>query len=96
MAGVLVALFIAASGIDYHDSRNSGLLGASACSFSIGLLLLDWSVKGNGGILVSGLMDVFCRNRYFDMSNLERYSLATEEAAPHSRSDSIRGKEMPS
>ncbi|GAB1723194.1 MAG: hypothetical protein NTNFB01_20900 [Nitrospira sp.] len=40
MAGVLVALFIAASGIDYHDSRNSGLLGASAYSLSVGLLLL--------------------------------------------------------
>ncbi len=38
--GVLVASFIAASGVDYHDSRNSGLLGAPAYSFSIGLLLL--------------------------------------------------------
>jgi hypothetical protein len=27
-AGVLVASFIAANGVDYHDSRNSGLLGA--------------------------------------------------------------------
>lgn len=26
--GVWVASFIAASGVDYHDSRNSGLLGA--------------------------------------------------------------------
>lgn len=38
--GVLVASFIAASGIDYHDSRNSGLLGAPAYSLSIGLVLL--------------------------------------------------------
>lgn len=38
--GVLVASFIAASGVDYHDSRNSGLLGAPAYSLSIGLLLL--------------------------------------------------------
>ena len=39
-AGVLVASFIAANGVDYHDSRNSGLLGAPAYSLSIGLLLL--------------------------------------------------------
>jgi CDP-diglyceride synthetase len=38
--GVLVASFIAASGVDYHDSRNSGLLGAPAYSLSIGILLL--------------------------------------------------------
>jgi len=38
--GVLVASFIAASGVDYHDSRNSGLLGAPVYSLSIGLLLL--------------------------------------------------------
>lgn len=38
--GVLVASFIAANGVDYHDSRNSGLLGAPVYSFSIGLLLL--------------------------------------------------------
>ncbi len=38
--GVLVASFIAASGGDYHDSRNSGLLGAPFYSLSIGLLLL--------------------------------------------------------
>ena len=38
--GVLVTSFIAASGVDYHDSRNSGLLGAPAYSLTIGLLLL--------------------------------------------------------
>ena len=38
--GVLVASFIAANGVDYHDSRNSGLLGAPVYSLSIGLLLL--------------------------------------------------------
>lgn len=38
--GVLVASYIAASGVDYHDSRNSGLLGAPAYSLTIGLLLL--------------------------------------------------------
>ena len=38
--GLLVASFIAANGVDYHDSRNSGLLGAPAYSLSIGLLLL--------------------------------------------------------
>jgi len=38
--GMLVASFIAASGVDYHDSRNSGLLGAPVYSLSIGLLLL--------------------------------------------------------
>ena len=38
--GVLVASFIAASGVDYHDSRNSGLLGAPFYSLSIGLLVL--------------------------------------------------------
>ncbi len=40
IGGVLVASFIAASGVDYHDSRNSGLLGAPVYSLSIGLLLL--------------------------------------------------------
>ena len=38
--GVVVASFIAASGVDYHESRNSGLLGAPVYSLSIGLLLL--------------------------------------------------------
>mgnify|MGYP003390039376 FL=1 len=38
--GLLVASFIAANGVDYHDSRNSGLLGAPVYSLSIGLLLL--------------------------------------------------------
>ncbi len=38
--GVIVASFIAAGGVDYHDSRNSGLLGAPVYSLSIGLLLL--------------------------------------------------------
>ncbi|MCW5799906.1 MAG: hypothetical protein KIT40_15525 [Nitrospira sp.] len=37
---VLVASFIVASGVDYHDSRNSGLLGAPFYSLTIGLLLL--------------------------------------------------------
>lgn len=36
----LVASFIAANGVDCHNSRNSGLLGAPAYSLSIGLLLL--------------------------------------------------------
>ena len=40
IVGVLVASFIAASGVDYHDSRNSGLLGAPLYSLIIGLLLL--------------------------------------------------------
>lgn len=39
-AGVLVASFIAASEVDYHDSRNSGLLGAPVYSLSMGLFLL--------------------------------------------------------
>lgn len=38
--GVMIASFIAAGGVDYHDSRNSGLLGAPFYSLSIGLLLL--------------------------------------------------------
>ncbi len=38
--GVLVASFIAASGVDYRDSRNSGLLGAPAYSLSMGIVLL--------------------------------------------------------
>ena len=38
--GLLVASFIAANGVDYHDSRSSGLLGAPVYSLSIGLLLL--------------------------------------------------------
>ena len=38
--GVTVASFIAASGVDHHDSRNSGLLGAPVYSLSIGFLLL--------------------------------------------------------
>ncbi len=38
--GVPVVSFIAASGVDYHDSRNSGLLGAPLYSLTIGLLLL--------------------------------------------------------
>lgn len=40
IAIILVVYLIAASGVDYHDSRNSGLLGAPAYSLSIGLLLL--------------------------------------------------------
>jgi hypothetical protein len=36
----LVASFIVASGLDYHDSRNSGLLGAPLYRLTIGLLLL--------------------------------------------------------
>ena len=38
--GVFVASLIAASGVDYHDSRNSGLLGAPVYSLSLGLFLL--------------------------------------------------------
>ncbi|MCS6288502.1 MAG: hypothetical protein H8K10_05940 [Nitrospira sp.] len=38
--GLLVASFIAANGVDYHDSRNFGLLGAPVYSLSIGFLLL--------------------------------------------------------
>lgn len=38
--GVLIASFIAASGVDYQDSRNSGLLGAPFYSLVIGLLVL--------------------------------------------------------
>ena len=37
---VLVASFIASSGVDYHDSRNAGLLGAPVYSRSMGLLPL--------------------------------------------------------
>jgi len=40
IVGVLVVSFIAASGVDYHDSWNSGLLGAPFYSLTIGLLLL--------------------------------------------------------
>jgi len=40
IVGVLVASFIAASGVDYHDSRNSGLLGAPLYSLTIAILLL--------------------------------------------------------
>ena len=38
--GVWVASFIAASGVDYHDSRNSRWLGAPVYRLSMGLLLL--------------------------------------------------------
>ena len=38
--GVLVASFVVASGVDYHDSRKCGLLGAPAYSLSIGIVLL--------------------------------------------------------
>lgn len=38
--GLLVASFITAGAVAYHNSRNSGLLGAPFCSLSIGLLLL--------------------------------------------------------
>ena len=38
--GVMIASFIAASGVDYHDSRNSGLLGAPFYSLAIGLFVL--------------------------------------------------------
>lgn len=38
--GVMIASFIAASGVDYHDSRNSGLLGAPFYSLAIGLCVL--------------------------------------------------------
>lgn len=37
---MLVASFIAGSGVDYHDSRNSGLLGAPVYSLSMGIVLL--------------------------------------------------------
>lgn len=40
IGGVLLASFIAASGVDYQDSRNSGLLGAPFYSLKVGLLLL--------------------------------------------------------
>lgn len=40
IAGVTVASFIAASGVDYRDSRNSGLLGAPFYSLAIGLFVL--------------------------------------------------------
>ena len=35
--GVMIASFIAASGVDYHDSGNSGLLGAPFYSLAIGV-----------------------------------------------------------
>ena len=38
--GVMIASFIAASGVDYHDSRNSGLLGAPFYSLAIGVCVL--------------------------------------------------------
>lgn len=38
--GVMIASFIAASGVDYQDSRNSGLLGAPFYSLAIGLFVL--------------------------------------------------------
>jgi hypothetical protein len=38
--GVMIASFITASGVDYHDSRNSGLLGAPFYSLAIGLFIL--------------------------------------------------------
>lgn len=38
--GVMVASCIAASGVDYHDSRNSGLLGAPFYGLAIGLFVL--------------------------------------------------------
>ncbi len=40
IGGLPVAAFIAASGVDYHDSRNSDLLGVPFYSLTIGLLLL--------------------------------------------------------
>lgn len=40
IVGVLVASFIAGSGVDYHDSRNSGLLSAPLYGLSIEFLLL--------------------------------------------------------
>lgn len=38
--GVIIASFIAAAGVDYHDSRNSGLMGAPFYSLAIGLAVL--------------------------------------------------------
>jgi hypothetical protein len=38
--GVMIASFLAASGVDYHDSRNSGLLTAPFYSLAIGFLVL--------------------------------------------------------
>lgn len=38
--GVVVASAIAASGVDYHDSRNSGLMTAPFYSLTIGLFVL--------------------------------------------------------
>jgi hypothetical protein len=40
LIGVTMASFLAANGVDYHDSRNSGLLGAPFYSLAIGLLVL--------------------------------------------------------
>jgi len=38
--GVVIASFIAAGGVDYHDSRNSGLMAAPFYSLTIGLFVL--------------------------------------------------------
>ncbi|HEU4683956.1 MAG TPA: hypothetical protein VFS39_05595 [Nitrospira sp.] len=38
--GVMIAGFLAASGVDYHDSRNSGLLAAPLYSLAIGIFVL--------------------------------------------------------
>ncbi len=38
--GVMVASAIAASGVDYHDSRNSGLMVAPFYSLALGLFVL--------------------------------------------------------
>ena len=54
--GVMIASFIAASGVDYHDSRNSGLLGAPFYSLAIGLFILV------PGVVIAAIV-LFWRNR---------------------------------
>jgi hypothetical protein len=48
--GVMIASFIAARGIDYHDSRNSGLVGAPFYSLTIGLFVLV------GGVVIAAIV----------------------------------------
>jgi hypothetical protein len=69
--GVIIASFIAASGVDYHDSRNSGLMAAPFYSLTIGLavlfpgvviaaIVLLWRRRKARSVMVSASADREC------------------------------------
>ncbi|SLM48733.1 conserved membrane protein of unknown function [Nitrospira japonica] len=58
--GVVVASFLAASGVDYHDSRNSGLMAAPFYSLTIGLFVL---IPGAAIAAIAAILLFWRRNK---------------------------------